>query len=229
MELQDWKGKSGVYFITPDNLGNTTMWVKVGLGRSLNHRLDSYLLYYPHGFHVLCLFHTSRRNAPKVEKVIHDVLRRKIRQMDTNHSHSGEWFRLSKKDITTLYTALMNMTPNFILKEKSVLLTKKPWRIQNNNRPVNQTRKLVLNNFALRLYNEIHGMNTVKRPRQRPKDPEDSENSKDSKGSKGSKDSSQRRLSIGVKQLNFDEYLEDNKDGWSSSDNSSSEEEEEED
>ncbi len=204
MELQDWKGKSGVYFITPDNLGNNTMWVKVGLGRNLMHRLDSYLLYYPHGFHVLCLFHTTRRNASKVEKVIHDVLRRKIRQLDIKHSHSGEWFRLSKKDISTLFVALMNMTPNYILKDKSVLLTKRPWKIQYNNRPVNQTRKLVLDNFALRLYNEIHGIDTVKKLRRMPEE-------------------SRRRSLTGVKKLNFDEFMEDRENGWTSS-----EEEEEE-
>lgn len=166
MELSDWATRSGVYFITTDEVtSDEELWVKVGLGKSLEHRLDSYLLYYPRGFNVLCILHTHAKNASKVEQVIHDVLRRKMRQMKTTHSHSGEWFKLSKVDITTLFTSLCSLTPNYILKKYSQNLVDHPWHVCSNWRRINQKVELVLDPFAQRLYDKIHGITTIQKPR----------------------------------------------------------------
>jgi hypothetical protein len=165
MELAEWKNRSGVYFITNDNIKNKTLWVKVGLAKSLEHRLDSYLLYYPKGFQVLCILHTHRKNASKVESVIHAVLRKKIRQMKATHSHSGEWFKLTLKEISTLYESLYALTPNYIMKKHSRNLVDDPWYVESNYRRINQTKTLVLDDFAQRLYDKIHGIKTIQRPK----------------------------------------------------------------
>lgn len=117
-----WKrfeGKSGVYIITsreeferegsdPDAM----MYVKIGLAKNLRHRLESYMLYWPRGFFVFDVFYTKNRHkARKLEKSIHGYLNWKARYVNEKHSHSEEWFELSRNNISSL-TKLINFNKN---------------------------------------------------------------------------------------------------------------------
>ena len=117
-----WKrfeGKSGVYIITSreefEREGSDTdamMYVKIGLGKNLRHRLESYMLYWPRGFFVFDVFYTKNRHkARKLEKSIHGYLNRKARYVNEKHSHSEEWFELSRNNISSL-TKLINFNKN---------------------------------------------------------------------------------------------------------------------
>lgn len=140
--LSSMDKKSGVYVIAPrdavDGLpasrGKIDMskqfWVKVGLGKNLRHRLESYLLYWPHGFYVfgviltnkgsarrIATFESTTTRAGVVEESIHQYLRAKGRHMVSGHTHSEEWFELSLKDIDTmLATVSTNLTTTTNLK-----------------------------------------------------------------------------------------------------------------
>jgi len=117
-----WKkfeGKSGVYIITSkeefEREGSDTdalMYVKIGLANNLRHRLESYMLYWPRGFFVFDVFYTkNKRNARKLEKSIHGYLNWKATYVDEKHSHSEEWFELSRNNISSV-TKLINCNKN---------------------------------------------------------------------------------------------------------------------
>lgn len=167
MRLSDWKGKSGVYFITTNvNDDGKPMWIKIGMAKNrLDNRIDSYLLCYPVGFYVLAVLHTSSKNAAVLENMIHGALRTKMRQMKTLHSHSGEWFELTLQDVKTLYQSLLTVTPNYMYKTTSVEMVDNPWFIRSNYRPLKQKDRGEMNMNQQRLYTAIHGIETVKKPK----------------------------------------------------------------
>jgi hypothetical protein len=134
-------------------------------GKGLGGRLDSYLLYYPFGFKVLCILGTQQQYALRLEKAIHNVLRAKMRQMESQHSHSGEWFLLNKQDIVTLYKGLMMTSPNYIIKNSSYLMVKNPWLVEANYRPVPQKKDPDMSKFALKLHKSIKEVATIQKPK----------------------------------------------------------------
>lgn len=106
-------GKSGVYFITNELPTNATQrfLVKVGMAQSvldfdrqvrvggLKTRLEQYLLYYPRGYHIFGLYVTQYNRAYEVEREVQSYLAGKGRKSDFPHSHSEEWFLLSRNDV----------------------------------------------------------------------------------------------------------------------------------
>jgi hypothetical protein len=175
MQLEDWNERSGVYFITTDDISlGRPIWVKVGMaktrmvehekvGKGLGRRIDSYLLYYPLGFKVLCIITTLAKHAGKVEKMIHNVLRSKMRQMETKHSHSGEWFTLTRNDIEAIFYGLSSITPNYMIKSACHLLVDQPWIVSSNYRRPQQTIHVKMDKVTLQLHNTVRLIKTTKR------------------------------------------------------------------
>jgi hypothetical protein len=99
--------KSGVYFITNDTIHHPDqgLFVKIGLGINVTHRLESYLLCYPRGFTIFGVIFTTQHKLRKLEYFIHQYLAGKMRKMDENvarHSHMEEWFYLSPIQVSVL-------------------------------------------------------------------------------------------------------------------------------
>jgi hypothetical protein len=96
--------RSGVYMIAPaeewdrvaGQRANRTMLVKVGLAKNLEHRLNSYLLYWPRGFYVFgILFTDSVARARVLEYNMHAYMNMKGWYEIADHSHDEEWFHIS--------------------------------------------------------------------------------------------------------------------------------------
>jgi hypothetical protein len=51
------------------------------------------------------------------------------------------------------------------MKKYSRNLVDDPWYVESNYRRINQTKTLVLDDFAQRLYDKIHGIKTIQRPK----------------------------------------------------------------
>ena len=167
--IEDWKNKSGVYIITPLQPKQLKkVWCKIGQSQTftendenfnsrpnkgIGQRLDQYLLYYPWGFHVIALYQTKKQNATKLENVIHNLLRLKGRQMDSNHSHTKEWFQLNLRDITKLHQAILSSSDNYIINNNSHLFADNPQVISSNTRKPRQTRVVTINS-PLRIIRE---------------------------------------------------------------------------
>ena len=107
--MQFWKSvskKSGVYIITSNEFKhkpvNKQTMVKIGYAKDFNHRLNSYLLYWPNGIFVYDIFFTSKANKRALEKSIHQYLNSKAKYIVSLHSHTEEWFQLSDEDLTKL-------------------------------------------------------------------------------------------------------------------------------
>ena len=158
--IEDWKNKSGVYIITPLQPKKIKkVWCKVGQSQTftendenfnsrpnkgIGQRLDQYLLYYPWGFHVIGLYQTKKQNATKLENLIHGLLRLKGRQMDSDHSHTKEWFQLSLRDITKLHQAILSSSDNLIINNNCHLFADHPEIINSNTRKPRQTKVVTI-------------------------------------------------------------------------------------
>lgn len=110
--LDQFEGKSGVYFIAPEIHRNDEFLVKIGMSKSvidddnpskrkggLGRRLDSYLLCYPRGYYLFAVLQTTAKNAYPLEKFIHQYLLGKGLKTRYDHSHSEEWFRLTLRQL----------------------------------------------------------------------------------------------------------------------------------
>lgn len=104
--LQTVKGKSGVYFVTSKNFYEPSknnvdakILVKIGLAKDFDHRLNSYLLYWPTGVYIFDIFYTTKSSARTLERSIHEYLNNKAKYIVSQHSHTEEWFLLSKQEI----------------------------------------------------------------------------------------------------------------------------------
>lgn len=109
--IEDYIGKSGVYFISPGlETPYDTPLVKVGLSTAttdfkgnltdgLYARLASYLLCYPFGFKVYAIITTTRPNASKVEKLVHQYFTAKEYKSDFDHSRAEEWYFVTAEEI----------------------------------------------------------------------------------------------------------------------------------
>ena len=106
--LENFEGKSGVYFIAPTIHDRDPFLVKIGMSKTvtlddnplkrkggLGRRLDSYLLCYPQGYYLFAVFQTQAAKAYPLEKFIHQYLQGKGFKTVFDHSHSEEWFRLT--------------------------------------------------------------------------------------------------------------------------------------
>ena len=99
--------KTGVYIITSSKYfrkqsKDKQIMVKIGYAKDFNHRLNSYLLYWPDGVYVYDIFLTTVANKRILEKSIHQYLNRKAKYVVSLHSHTEEWFLLSKNEIDSL-------------------------------------------------------------------------------------------------------------------------------
>lgn len=105
---------AGVYLITSksyyENAQKTNqdkILVKVGIGTNLEHRLNSYLLYWPEGIVVWgIIFTKTKKKALEVEKVIHGYLNAKGKYIVTGHSKDEEWFMLSEPELKVLFNVV---------------------------------------------------------------------------------------------------------------------------
>lgn len=110
--LEQFEGKSGVYFIAPEIHKYDPFLVKIGMSKGmlddetrtkrkggLGRRLDSYLLCYPKGFYLFGVLQTTANNAYPLEKFIHQYLLGKGKKTEYDHSHSEEWFLLTMTEL----------------------------------------------------------------------------------------------------------------------------------
>jgi hypothetical protein len=104
------ENRSGVYFVAPqaawDGIGKDpteSFLVKIGLAENMEHRLNSYLLYWPEGFYIFGMVSTrDTQSARRTERAIHAYLNQKGAYYVSEHSHDEEWFELTLKQISKL-------------------------------------------------------------------------------------------------------------------------------
>lgn len=108
-------GRSGLYLVAQRHSwedrargdADTVMSVKVGIARDLEHRLNSYLLYWPDGMYVfgivLC---NDIADARWLETNVHEYLNAKYRYHALHHTHDEEWFTLSARDIARVLATI---------------------------------------------------------------------------------------------------------------------------
>jgi hypothetical protein len=131
--------QSGVYMIAPRKpvkWGQHYLMVKVGMSGNLGQRLKSYLLYWPHGYHVYQVIHTQTTDdALTVEKAVHKLLKHKKRNIEELHAHTQEWFWLSVANMKLLLTSVSEYFPTLLqttttthtmIQEQPYLLTQTP-------------------------------------------------------------------------------------------------------
>jgi hypothetical protein len=104
--LSKVKKKSGVYLITSKdfyepakNDVDKKILVKIGLAKDLDHRLNSYLLYWPTGVHIFDIFYTTKASARSMERSIHEYLNNKAKYIVSMHSHTEEWFCVTTAEL----------------------------------------------------------------------------------------------------------------------------------
>jgi len=84
------------------------MFVKIGLAQDMNHRLNSYLLYWPAGITAFSIFQTGTlKDAQTLEKNIHKYLVAKKRHVVSEHTHTDEWFSLTMQEISNLIQTII--------------------------------------------------------------------------------------------------------------------------
>lgn len=161
-ELDQFEGKSGVYFISP-GLDYDVPLVKVGLSTSITDfrgvrtgglasRLASYLLCYPFGFYIYAVIETTSNQTSTLESLVHEYFASKNFKAEFNHSRAEEWFFVTFQDITATVEHLktkMNLT--------SVYLPNEPVLIDTNgkvsSRPVKPMTPNTKATFELNMSN----------------------------------------------------------------------------
>jgi hypothetical protein len=148
--LSNVKGKSGVYIITSSDIKNSLgniddqILVKIGLAGDLDHRFNSYLLYWPNGIYIYDIFYTTKQHARQMEKSIHEYLNKKAKYIVAQHSHTEEWFQLSSHEIDKLVN---------LIKRNKTTLHKENYLIKTKKGTTNLKGKLV---FPYRLHERVH-------------------------------------------------------------------------
>ena len=96
------------YMQNPERPVTEEMFVKIGLAQDMNHRLNSYLLYWPAGIIAFSIFQTDTLNdAQTLEKNIHKYLVAKQRHVVSEHTHTDEWFSLTMQEISNLIQTII--------------------------------------------------------------------------------------------------------------------------
>lgn len=173
--LTELVNKSGVYIISPTcpKADTTRFLIKIGMSeagdtyKGLAQRLDSYLLYYPKGFHIIAVLVTASGKAEPTERKLQSFLRGKNYFRQFSHGHGSEWFFLSRVELRAL---LKTVLPQ--MHTAAQYQFHPPWRFQGVNGVVQVKPRSLVKPMPLAERRAIDGkrkvLDTLPRPKRAP-------------------------------------------------------------
>lgn len=112
LPLRFVNNKAGIYIISyldsPESRGNKKVLIKVGRSYDLKKRLDNYHTCFPDSFFTWSLILTSKRNYIKLEKEIHNALKRYLyKHEEYDARRTGEWFFITKDRLKNIINGVL--------------------------------------------------------------------------------------------------------------------------